>query len=338
MKSWPLALWLLTTAMVAEASAAMPGGRCDELAASDRHALTAQAAAQLRQRVAQYAPLTDADLHALMAHMPADRWIPLSSPRRASAVGVLVLGHGYGSDGDCQLVSALQGVSASRPVAAALGMAMTSADHIMAARGWLEANGVTEVVVIPVVSGQSLSLVRQWEHALGLRPEGSYADVPQATGAARLRWAKPLIEDEAFTAIVANLARSIVLNPAQEELVLVSHGPEAAADATADARLLAGHAEAVARSLGMAAAHTALLQDDAPAAERAQAVAGLRASVESIALRQRRAVVVAVPVTSATRWVEKLRRDLHGLDYRLVADGLVNDPLFGAWVQVQVDR
>jgi hypothetical protein len=147
-----------------------------------------------------------------------------------------------------------------------------------------------------------------------------------------------LIQDDAFTAIVANLARSIALNPVREELVLVSHGPEAAADAAIDANLLIRHAEAVARSLGIAGAHTVLLRDDAPIADRAAAIAGLRTTIDSIAVRQHRALVVAVPVTSATRWVEKLRRDLHGLDYRLVADGLVNDVAFRAWVQAQADR
>jgi hypothetical protein len=299
------------------------------------HAMNNAMLAELRQAIPRLAELDDPGVMRVMHAMGPNYTWYLSPAGLQQAYGVLVLAHGFQDQGDRVLRQRLQPVAEQAPTALALGMSMMTSDHVQLALNNLEAAGATDIVVIPAVSTQHNTMLRQWDYIFSREPEPAYARVARVGTRARLHFAPPLDDDPLVGDILIDYAAEISRLPEREEVIIVAHGPEGEADNQAQLVMLRRLADYVAARSDYAAVRVATLQDDAVAAVRSDNVAELRAMVVAAAAQGRD--VLLVTNLLGTRTVQsRLRLDLRGLRYRFNRKGLVQHPNFVTWVNAAV--
>lgn len=259
----------------------------------------------------------------------------------AAAVGLLLLAHGGNRDWNREVAKVRDGLEASAPTEVALGMA--DPKTIQAAIDKLEKSGVKKIVVVPLFVNSSSEVLEQTRYVLGLREKPSEVmrraaeHMPKSHRGHHmfsLERAKtslpvsmtPALDDHPLVAeILAERARRLSMEPSEETVVLVAHGPvDEAAMSGWDAAMtsLAG------RLTGFKEVAYVSLRDDAPPPVRAAAVQRLRALVES------RNNVIIVPLLMARGGIEKkIPAALKGLKYRWDGKTLMPHPNIERWVK-----
>lgn len=325
------------TDMDSAASPMEDAAPADEHAGHAGHMMTPEQMAQLRERIALYREFTDAQIMQNMNRMPPDMNKLISDKGVRGPIGVLALGHGFSGDGNRQFETAYaEALAPEHPTAMALGMAMMSSDPIQKAVDDLEAQGARTIVVIPTIIGDNTSLVRQWQHIFGLRKEGAYLDLPTVRSNADIVIAQSPTTSPIMADIMTDYAKELSEDPANEVVVIFSHGPEDAEDNEKELEVLAEHADWIKRAGKFAAVHPFTVQDDAPRAVRAANVERVRKIVEDATRSGKRVLVVTDLLTGPGSVHRRAKKDLEGLDYVMSEKGLMEHPKFQAWLQAAV--
>jgi sirohydrochlorin ferrochelatase len=286
----------------------------------------------------------------------------LAARRRAAPApyGVLILAHGGDAAWNREIEILRARVNATVPVETALGMADVAS--LQAAVDRLEKRGVRRIAAVPLFVQSRSEVLDQTRYALGLAEKPSavlreaYARMGRehATHAAhggraagghghamefstaRVKTSLPIsmspaLDDHALVVrILGERAKALSKKSSRETVILVAHGPTDDAALPAWETSLANLAAGVKAAGQFAGAEYAMLRDDAPAAVRAAAVAGLRRLVAAGAVNGR---AIVVPVLIARGGIEgKISRDLEGLDYAWDAGTLMPHDGFDAWV------
>ncbi len=300
-----------------------------------QHQVTEENAAELRQRVEQFAPVDTATIQTVMDRMgPNYEWY-ISDLDLRGETGVLVLAHGFRTAGDNIFRQRLNPLAAQQPTALALGMSMMMSDHIQFAINDLEAAGAKRIVVVPVVSNRYNSLMRQWQYIFGLIDDPAYIAVAPVTSNVPLLFGEPPEDDPLIVDTLADYAREVSRQPDNEFLLLVAHGPESAADNEVVLTLLQKQVDEVQARLNFADVAVASLQDDAPKAVRAANVEQMRALVKA-AQDKGYEVLVITNLLGARTVQAELRRDLRGLRYTFNAKGIMQHDNFVRWIEQSV--
>lgn len=300
-----------------------------------KHEMSPELTAELRQKIPLFAKYTDAQMNLSMEQMGEDYSWYISPADLKAEQGVLILLHGFREQGDKLFRERVQPIGDVLPTSLGIGMAMMMSEHIQLGLDDLQAAGVKEVVVVPIVSSTNDEMYRQWEYVLGRRAEASYATVGQVKTDAVLHLASPPGTDPLIAEILLDYALEISTDPKNEVVIIASHGPAGAED---NARLLANLeilAKYVKEDGGFAAVRAGTLQDDAVPEIRAANVQKLRAMVES-ATRDGKKVLIVTNLVGARTIQAKLRRDLKGLDYAFNAKGIVQHDNFIKWISESV--
>jgi sirohydrochlorin cobaltochelatase len=283
---------------------------------------------------------------------------PAAAPALAApappAFGILLLAHGGDPAWNAEVEALRTKISSSAPAALALGMA--DPETLQQGIDRLEAEGVSEIVAVPLFVNSRSEVLDQTRYALGLADKPSEIlreaakrmesmkmppgmaphhmhmfSLTRVTHRARIALAPALDADPFVTTVLFERARALSRRAAKETVILVAHGPvddAAVADWTRD---LDAHAAAIAKGGGFRSAQAALLRDDAAPAVRARAVSELRARVKAAALGGGRALVV--PVLISRGGIEdKIPRDLAGLDFAWSGEALLPHAGFEQWV------
>lgn len=316
-------LALVLASSLAAAMAAPPAGAEDhsDHQGHEAHAMSAQDLATLRSKVPLYRSFTDQQINESMGRMH-DTEDYLSPAGLRGEIGVLALGHGYGDQGNAQFEAGFAEVAKARPTAAALGMAMMGSAHIQRATDALEAAGAKTIVVVPTEIGQRTDLTRQWLYILGLEEHSAYLDVPRLKTQARLVMASGPTASSVVSDILAANLRTISRDPAHEVAVIIAHGPADEQENAAELADLERHAAAVRKTLGLAGAWAATLQDDAPAAMREANVRRVRDHITAETAAGRRVLVSPLLITGRGYVSKKIHKDLEGLKVEIVDVGL----------------
>jgi sirohydrochlorin cobaltochelatase len=316
-----------------------PGARAADAGPAEDHGdhvMTAEQAAELRRNVRRYATFTDQQIRDRMKFMPPDFQVYLSDPGLRGDVGVLLLAHGMGKEGNQVVQDAVKPVAAQWPLAVAFGMSMHHSAHLQAAVDRLTAAGAKTIVAVPtVVISDANTMSRQWEYLLGFRKEPAYASAPLVRTPARVLMAPAFDRHPLITGILADFAREISRNPAEEVVVLIGHGPERDEDNPADLAVLQHHGRLIREQGGFADVAAFNLQDDAPAPVRAANVARLREYVENRIEAGYQVLVVGMLMSTAGLQ-PKIRKDLEGLEFRFNEHGISAHPRFAEWVRSSV--
>ena len=272
-----------------------------------------------------------------MQHMGPNYTWYASDPDVQGKFGVIILAHGFGDHGDEVLKNQLGDMAESYPVTFAYGMSMMMSDHIQLGLNDLTEAGVTDIIVIPVVSTRHNSLMRQWEYIYGLRTEPEYGRVPQVSTPAQLHFLTPLDDHPLVGEIVLDYANEISQVPQNEEVIIVGHGPVDPDDNLDQLALMENIANVLRDNADFAAVRVVSLQDDAARDVRMARIRELREMVYKANQQQRDVLIVTNLL--GTRIVQSgLRRNLRGLDYRFNPKGLIQHENFIEWINLSVNE
>jgi sirohydrochlorin ferrochelatase len=289
----------------------------------------------LRQKVASYKNLTDQQINEGMGHMPPD-WTWYGSPESVrDKIGVLVVAHGSGTNGDKIIQDGVAPVAAKHPTAVSYGMAMMSSFHIQEALNKLTAAGAETVVVVPAVVTDHSSVFRQWDYIFGRRKDSAYLDVPVVKTKAKVIMAPAMTEHPLITKVLLDHSKEVSVNPSQEVVILLGHGPESAEENVIELAHMATHAKRIKAEGKFSDVKHITLQDDSPQEVRSKNVATLRKWVEEIDKSGKTPVVIGYLIS--TRGIQdKIKEDLKGLDYKFQTKGISAHPNFTAWIRATV--
>jgi sirohydrochlorin cobaltochelatase len=261
-------------------------------------------------------------------------------------VGTIVVAHG-GSEAWNRLVKdvAAQARTGGPVEVSFLMGAGAKADPFQRIIGRLEQAGVKRIVVVPLLvsshsghyeqirylAGQTRELDETMMHHLhmgGLEPVTS--KVPIAVARA--------IDDSPDVArILAERARSLVSAPQGRALFLVGHGPNSPAEHAIWMKNLRTLAVVVKQQTGFADVRVGVIQDDAPATVRAEAVLRVREIIELQHEATRQSVaVVPVLISKGSLSQEKLPNDLRGMPIVYDGEALLPHAGLARWIEARV--
>jgi hypothetical protein len=296
-----------------------------------KHELTPQINNELRANVLGWENASDEEIALAMRMMASNYTWYISPADVSSKTGALVLLHGFGDRGDKVFRDRLQEYATVFPTSLGLGMSMMMSQHIQLGLDDLVAAGVERIVVIPIVSTEYNSMIRQWWYIFGLIDEPSYATVPRVKTEAEVVFVKPPNDDPLVAEILLEHAEEISEDPANEVVIIAGHGPSSPEDNRKQIAMMESLAHIVQEDGGFSAVKIASLQDDAPDEVRAANVADMRKMVEE-ANADGKQVLVVTSLMGARTIQKKLRKDLQGLDYKFNAKGLIQHELFVDWI------
>jgi hypothetical protein len=296
-----------------------------------KHEVSEDTLKQLQANVIGWENITPEEVALSMVQMgPNYEWY-ISDDGIRGRTGALILFHGFRERGDKVFKGRLQPYAEVFPLALSPGMSMVMSQHIQLGLDDLAAAGVENVVVVPIVSTEHNTMIRQWQYIFGLHDDYAYADVPQVETEARVVFADPPGDDPFVAEILLDYATELSLDPANEVVIIASHGPSAEADNQLQLALMDNLAKIVKEDGGFSAVYSATLQDDAPAEVRSANVEKLRNMVVSSQAAGKE-VIVVTNLIGAYTIQSKLRNDLKGLDYKFNAKGLVQHDSFVEWI------
>jgi sirohydrochlorin ferrochelatase len=270
--------------------------------------------------------------------------------------GILLLAHGGSAEWNARVTDLAATVNQTRPTEVAFGMAARTT--LQSGIDKLVARGVTEIVAVPLFVSSWSTVITSTEYLLGLRPDAPAAlaiyakmnHAPAATGATgheahtaagdgttpvkspvKIRMTAALNDHPIVADVLADRARAISRNRAQEALIIVAHGPNEEEDNRrwlADMRSLAA---GVGQSENFPSIDYLTLRDDAPKPVRDAATEQLRGIVQRELSAGRR--VLIVPLLISFGGIERgLRERLEGLSYTMASAALMPDDRLARWV------
>jgi sirohydrochlorin cobaltochelatase len=296
-----------------------------------KHNVTPEIVEELRQKVIGWEDVTDAEVQLSMQMMGSNYEWYISDDDINGDTGVLILLHGFGDRGDKVFKEQIQPYADIFPTALSFGMSMMMSQHIQLGLDDLVAAGAKNIVVVPIVATEHNTMIRQWQYIFGLYDEATYASVPPVKTDANIKLIPPPGDDPFVAEILLDFAEQISTDPSKEVVIIVGHGPSAAADNQKQLALMDNLARIVQEDGGYSAVLSATLQDDAPLEVRDQNVAKLRGMIEAVK-SDGKAVILVTNLIGAYTIQSKLRKDLEGLDYKFNAKGLVEHEKFVQWI------
>ena len=299
--------------------------------------LTAGAAPQL---VAQHAHPAIAP-----AEKPAAVRVP-ASHRADGPVGTIVIAHGGGPEWNAQVEDVARQVQTGGPVDVSflMGPGAKAARFQDVAQRLVRA-GATRIVVVPVLVSSHSGHYEQIRYLAGAVDSLSesmmhhlhMAGIERAAVSVPVFLAPAIDDAPEIAAVLADRARALADNPAQQALFLVGHGPNSAEDYAAWMANLRPVAAAVKDASGFRDVKIGLVRDDAPAPVRAEAVLAVREMIQiQHELTGLPVVVVPVLVSKGKVSHEKIPADLKGLPIVYTGEGLLPHSGVARWIEARV--
>jgi sirohydrochlorin cobaltochelatase len=270
------------------------------------------------------------------------------------AYGVLLMAHGGTPQWNQAVLDAVEPLRADHPVEVAFGMADAASLQQAVAR--LEQAGTTRIGVVRLfISGESW--FARTREILGLEPgapprhgeAGEHAAPPGAAaapahGGHRMEYwridtrasfavsVEGLSQEPAMGTVLAERASHLSTKPAEEDVLVLAHGP---GDDAENERWLARTgelAQAIRAARTFRRVEVMTLREDWPE-KRARAEAEIRAFVERAQAESGRAIVLPFRVHGFGPYAEVLK----GLDYVSDGRGLLPHAAVGQWIRRQAE-
>ena len=299
------------------------------------HQMTDAQFARLRDVIDQYKPMSNEEILQSMADMPGNYHWYISAADMRGNLGVLVLAHGAGERGDQVFKDSLEPLAARFPVVMGFGMSMMGSGHLQAAVTALDDAGADTIVVVPAALSRNASVYRQWDYIFGGRQEPAYLETDPIRTDSRIVFASVMGSHPIVSDILADHAREISEDPAEEVLIVVGHGPQSIADNQMELAVLRQHEVRLREATSFSQVRAINLQDDAPPHLRAVNVANLRHWIQAAVAEGKQPLLVGFLMS--TRGIQyKFDTDLAGLQYRLNPKGISQHPRFVEWIEASV--
>lgn len=287
-------------------------------------------------------------LRALLLAVTLTGTVAAQAPAR---VGTILIAHGGDSLWNAGVIEAARSAQTGGPVEVSFLMGRAAAtSRFQDAVVKLEAKGVEQIVVVPLLVSSYSGHYEQIRYLVGLTEEldetmhhhlhMSGIERPQTKTPIRLT--KALDDAPEMATILAERAMALVQSvkdvPANRALLIVGHGPNSAEDY---AQWMANLRPVVARvkeATGFKDVRVELVRDDAPAPVRAEGVLRTRELIEMQQLMTGRDVIV-VPVLVSKGLVsrDKLPKDIAGTASVYSGEPLLPHAAIARWVESRVN-
>jgi sirohydrochlorin cobaltochelatase len=261
-------------------------------------------------------------------------------------VGTVVIAHGGDELWNARVLEVAAKAQTGGPVEVSFlmgpGAAQRRFQEVVAG---LAAKGAREIVIVPLLvsshsghyeqirylAGETDSLSEVMMHHLHM------AGIERPVTPVPIRLAPALDDAPEVARVLTDRALAIATTPAEEAVTIVGHGPNGIEDLAAWMENLRAIADSVRVHGGFRDVRVGLVQDDAPAAVRAEAVRRTRDLIElQEAATGRPVLVVPVLISSGSVSRSKLPTDLAGLDVRYGEEPLLPHEAVARWIESRV--
>jgi sirohydrochlorin cobaltochelatase len=264
----------------------------------------------------------------------------------AQQVGTIVVAHGGDAEWNHRVLSVAAGAKTGGPVEVSFLMgpgAKTNKFQDIVQR--MEASGVARIVVVPLLisshsghyeqirylAGEDVKLDEKMLHHLHMGGlERVSAKVP-------VRVTRGVDDSPDVARVLIERAHALVQNPGKHALFIIGHGPNSSDDLASWMKNLRTMTDTIRALTKFKDVRVGLVQDDAPAHVRAEAVNRARELIElQNRLTGEKVAVVPVLVSKGKLSVEKIPRDLAGLPIIYDGEPLLPHPALARWIEARV--
>lgn len=240
----------------------------------------------------------------------------LATPEKK--VGILILARGVDPPGevstwDRHVMDAVKPIQGTYDVELVFG---TDAKALQEAVNKLEARGAAKILAVPLYISSHSPVVMKLEYLLGVTPvpPERQQELKPITVKADLHMTHATEHNPLVAEIVLERALEISLNPPQETVVLVGHGPLTKVSETMWLRSMWALAEFVKEKGGFKDVRVATVMFGAPPDIKEKAIKDLRALIEE---ESKDSAVLVIPCMIAPGGIEDMVvAELKGLTYR----------------------
>ncbi len=269
-----------------------------------------------------------------------------ASAASAQQVGTIVVAHGGDAEWNQRVLSVAARAKTGGPVEVSFLMgpgAKTNRFQDIAKR--MEASGVKRIVVVPLLisshsghyeqirylAGEVESLDEKMLHHLHM------GGLERVTTKILMTVARAVDDSPDVARVLIERAHALVADPGKHALFIIGHGPNSSDDLANWMKNLRTMTDTIRAITRFKDVRVGLVQDDAPAHVRAEAVNRAREVIElQNRLTGEKVAVVPVLVSKGKLSVEKLPRDLAGLPIIYDGEPLLPHPALARWIEARV--
>ena len=217
-------------------------------------------------------------------------------------------------------------ISSQHITTLSLGMSMMTSKHIECALSEIRQNGAKKIYIVPISSTPHNTLIQQWEYIFGLRNDHAYTKVKSVI-TDDVVFLDPISDHRIAKKIVLDYAQEISVDPKNEIVVIIAHGPVGETDNELQLELMENLAAYVHDHGNFNAVRPFTLQDDAPKEIRDRNVKQIKEFIENATYDGKKVLMVS-NLMSGKGIQRKINEDFSGLDYKFNSKGCLTNPQF----------
>ena len=264
----------------------------------------------------------------------------------AQQVGTIVVAHGGDAEWNQRVLAVASGAKTGGPVEVSFLMgpgARTNRFQDVVRR--MEANGVARIVVVPLLISSHSGHYEQIRYLAGeverldekMMHHLHMGGLEQVRTKVPLRVARAVDDSPDVARVLVERAHALVNDPAKHALFIIGHGPNSSDDLASWMKNLRAMTDTIRGLTKFRDVRVGLVQDDAPAHVRAEAVNRARELIElQNRLTGEKVAVVPVLVSKGKLSVEKIPADLAGLPIIYDGEPLLPHPALARWIEARV--
>ena len=290
---------------------------------------------ELRNNIPGLKNLNNKQIMGMMKLMGPNYYWTFDKKDPNQETGALLLAHGYGEEGDLAFHNSMTDISSLHITTLSLGMSMMTSKHIECALSEIRQNGAKKIYIVPISSTPHNTLIQQWEYIFGLRNDYAYTKVKSVT-TDDVIFLDPISDHRIAKKIVLDYAQEISVDPKNEIVVIIAHGPVGETDNELQLELMENLAAYVHDQGNFNAVRPFTLQDDAPKEIRDRNVKQIKEFIENATLDGKKVLMVS-NLMSGKGIQRKINEDFSGLDYKFNSKGFLTHPLFKDWILESIE-
>ncbi|MBM23401.1 MAG: hypothetical protein CMD78_03930 [Gammaproteobacteria bacterium] len=290
---------------------------------------------ELRNNIPGLKNLNNKQIMGMMKLMGPNYYWTFDKKDPNQETGALLLAHGYGEEGDLDFHNSMSDISSQHITTLSLGMSMMTSKHIECALFEIRQNSAKKIYIVPISSTPHNTLVQQWEYIFGLRNDHAYTKV-KPVQANDVVFLDPISDHQIAKKIVLDYAQEISIDPKNETVVIIAHGPVGETDNELELELMENLATYVKIQGNFNTVRPFTLQDDAPKEIRDRNVKQIKEYMENATLNGKKVLMVS-NLMSGKGIQNKINEDFSGLDYKFNSKGFLTHPLFKEWVLESIE-
>ena len=290
---------------------------------------------ELRNNIPGLKNLNNKQIMGMMKLMGPNYYWTFDKKDPNQETGALLLAHGYGEEGDLAFHNSMTDISSQHITTLSLGMSMMTSKHIECALSEIRQNGAKKIYIVPISSTPHNTLIQQWEYIFGLRNDHAYTKVKSVI-TDDVVFLDPISDHRIAKKIVLDYAQEISVDPKNEIVVIIAHGPVGETDNELQLELMENLAAYVHDQGNFNAVRPFTLQDDAPKEIRDRNVKQIKEFIENATLDGKKVLMVS-NLMSGKGIQRKINEDFSGLDYKFNSKGFLTHPLFKEWILESIE-